>query len=188
MSSARDYPTGAHSAGEAGSGREAGAGTGRETAAYPRSAGGSESAAYPEAGYGRGGVGWYGEHGMAQAGFVVLAATLMILSGLWSFIVGMVAILNQSFYVATPNNLYQFNVHDWGWLHFSLGIVVFAAGVCVLLGQTWAKVLGIVLAVFSGLANFMFLPYYPIWAIIVIAIDVFIVWALASSIGRRAST
>jgi hypothetical protein len=117
----------------------------------------------------------------------MLAATLLILSGLWSFIVGMMAILRQSFYHTSSANLYQFNVHDWGWLHFALGIVVFAAGVCVLLGQTWAKLLGIVLAVFSGLANFMFLPYYPLWSIAVIAIDVFVIWALACSIGRRAT-
>jgi hypothetical protein len=57
----------------------------------------------------------------------------------------------------------------------------------VLLGQPWAKALGIVLAVFSGIANFIFLPYYPVWAIVLIAIDIFVVWALASSMGRATS-
>jgi hypothetical protein len=41
-----------------------------------------------------------------------------------------------------------------------------------------------VLAVISGIANFLFLPYYPLWSIVVIALDVFIIWALASG-GRR---
>ncbi|HEY1616753.1 MAG TPA: hypothetical protein VGG25_04005 [Streptosporangiaceae bacterium] len=189
MSSARDrssdYPTGASSAGggTAGAGRRDATGTGRETATYP------ESTSYPEAGYGRAGGERYDEgRGMSHAGSTVLAATLLILSGLWSFIVGMMAILRQSFYHSSSANLYQYNVHDWGWLHFALGIAVFAAGMCVLLGQTWAKVFGIVLAVFSGLANFMFLPYYPFWSIVLIAIDVFVIWALASSIGRRATT
>lgn len=141
-------------------------GTGRET--------GYQAAEY-ERGYGG---------GMGEAGGTILAGTLMILSGLWSFFLGLVAIVKQSFYVATPNNIYEFSVHGWGWVHLILGIVVFAAGVCVLLGQTWAKALGIVLAVFSGIASFLFLPYYPLWSIIVIAIDVFIVWALAHSISR----
>jgi hypothetical protein len=124
---------------------------------------------------------------MTQAGFTVLAAVLMILSGLWNFLEGLVAIIKQSFFVVTPNYTYQFNVHGWGWLTLSLGIVLFAAGVGVLLGQAWAKVVGIVLAVFSGIASFMFLPYYPVWSIIVIAVDVFIIWALAAGLSRRAS-
>ena len=110
---------------------------------------------------------------------------LMILSGLWSFLVGLVAIIRQSFYVTLPNYTYQFSVHGWGWIHLALGIVIFAAGFCVLLGQRWALLTGIVLAVFSAVANFMFLPYYPLWAIIVIAIDLFVIWALATGISRH---
>jgi hypothetical protein len=121
----------------------------------------------------------------AQSGSTVIAATLMILSGLWSFFVGLTAILKQSFFLTQSNYTFQWSVHGWGWLHLVLGIVVLAAGACVLLGQTWAKALGIVLAVFSGLSYFLFLPYYPLWSIVMIAIDVFVIWALAASIGRR---
>jgi hypothetical protein len=108
---------------------------------------------------------------------------------MWSFLEGIVAILRDGFFTtsSTLNStyIYHFNLHGWGWLHLALGIALFAAGVCVLLGQTWAKALGIVLAVFSALAAFVFLPFFPLWSIIVIAIDVFIIWALATS-GRRA--
>jgi hypothetical protein len=123
----------------------------------------------------------------AMNGGTALAATLMILSGLWGFFMGLTAVIKQSFYVHVPNYTFQLSIHGWGWIHLIIGIVLFAAGVCVLLGQTWAKALGIVLAVFSAIANFMFLPYYPIWSIVVIAVDVFIIWALAASIGRRAA-
>jgi hypothetical protein len=148
----------------------------------------TQTADYGEAGAARAAPADRGRHGggVAQAGFTVLAATLMILSGLWSFLVGLVAIIRQSFYVALPNYTYQFSVHGWGWIHLVLGIVIFAAGFCVLLGQRWALLTGIVLAVFSAVANFMFLPYYPLWAIIVIAIDLFVIWALATGMSRRA--
>jgi hypothetical protein len=127
--------------------------------------------------------------GMAQAGFTVLAATLMILSGLWSFLEGLVAIFRTgSFFTTLPNYTFQFSVHSWGWIHLAIGVVLFAAGACVLLGQAWARAVGIVLAVFSGIANFIFLPYYPLWSIVVIAIDVFIIWALATGMSRRATT
>jgi hypothetical protein len=162
-------------------GYEAEAGTSPAPAGSTAPGARRQGAGYPEAGYERG----YGGGGsMSEAGGTILAATLLILSGLWSFFVGLTAIIKQSFFVATPNYTYQFSVHSWGWIHLILGIVVFAAGVCVLLGQTWAKALGIVLAVFSGIANFMFLPHYPLWSIVVIAIDVFIVWALATSMSR----
>ena len=109
---------------------------------------------------------------------------LMILGGLWGFFEGLVAIVHQSFYTTQTGYTFQFNVHGWGWIHLILGVVVAAAGVCVLLGQTWAKLLGIVLAVFSAIANFLFIPYYPIWSIILIAMDVFIIWALATGMSR----
>ena len=125
---------------------------------------------------------------VAQSGFTVLAATLMILSGLFSFLEGLVAIFRTgAFFTTQTGYTFQFSLHSWGWIHLGVGIVVFAAGVCVLLGQTWAKALGIVLAVFSGIANFMFLPHYPLWSIVVIAIDVFIIWALATGMSRRAA-
>jgi hypothetical protein len=123
----------------------------------------------------------------AMHGGTALAATLMILSGLWGFFMGLTAVIKQSFDVTLPNYTFQFSIHGWGWTHLIIGIVLFAAGVCVLLGQTWAKALGIVIAVFSAIANFMFLPYYPLWSIVVIAVDVFIIWALAASISRRAA-
>jgi len=65
-----------------------------------------------------------------------------------------------------------------GWIHLILGVVVFAAGVGLPAGQTWARVVGVVLAVISAVENFLFLPYYPFWAIFVIAVDLMIIWAL----------
>ena len=145
---------------------------------------GQETARYPESGYSDRDYELSGR-GAAQTGGTVLAGVLMLLSGLWGFFEGLVAIIRQSFYVTLPNYTFQFNVHGWGWIHLIIGVVLFAAGACVLLGQTWAKLLGIVLAVFSAIANFLFIPYYPVWSIIVIAMDVFIVWALASGLSRR---
>ena len=125
------------------------------------------------------------DHRAAAAGFTGLAATLMILSGLWSFFVGITGILKGAFYVAVPNYTVSWSSHGWGWTHLILGAVVFAAGVCLLLGMMWARVVGVVLAVLSALANFMFLPHYPLWSIIVIAIDLFIIWALTTGSRRQ---
>jgi hypothetical protein len=126
-----------------------------------------------------------GEHRGAVVGFTALAGTFMVLGGLWSAIVGTVALANANkLIVAAPNYTFRYSIHGWGWAHLILGIVVFAAGVCVFLGMTWARIVGVVLAVVSAVANFMFIPYQPLWAIVVIAIDAFVIWALLSP--RRA--
>ena len=67
----------------------------------------------------------------------------------------------------------------WGWIHLLLGVLVGLAGVAVIRGQAWGRFTGIALAAVSLIANFLFLPHYPLWSIILIALDVAIIWALA---------
>lgn len=114
----------------------------------------------------------------AVAGLTTLAGILLLLSGLWSFFAGLAGIINNKFYVITPNYAFKIDVTAWGWIHLILGIIVVAAGIGLLTGQTWARVVGVVIAVLSALANFLFLPHYPLWSILVIALDLMIIWAL----------
>ncbi len=127
----------------------------------------------------------YSGRGAAAMGGTLLAATLMILAGLVNFFSGITGVIKGSFFTTVANYPFYFSVRGRGWVELALGALLFAAGVCLLLGMGWARILGIVLAVFSAIANFMFLPYYPIWSIIVIALDVFIIWALATRGHRR---
>jgi hypothetical protein len=151
---------------------------------------GARSAAYdPAAGY---------PAGQAQAGYpveaapsvgaaagTVLAGVLMIVGGIWGFLVGLAVVLKSGFFVHVNSTYpYHWNVNSWGWTHVALGVVVFAAGVCVLLGMVWARVVGVILATLSAIASFLFLPYYPVWSIILIAIDVYIIWALVAGPRR----
>jgi hypothetical protein len=112
-------------------------------------------------------------------GAVLFAGVMMVMSGGFQVFSGLVALFEDEFYVATRNYMFQFDATTWGWIHLIGGAVVLAAGFAVMVGQMWARVVGIVLAVLSALANFVFMPYYPFWAITVIAVDIFVVWALA---------
>ncbi|HXZ65895.1 MAG TPA: hypothetical protein VEH05_14225 [Streptosporangiaceae bacterium] len=113
-----------------------------------------------------------------------LAGFLLILNGLYGFLVGLAAIIKGGFFAYHNGYVYHWSISGWGWLQLALGIVIFAAGVCILLGMLWARIVGVILAGFSAVASFLFIPYYPVWSIIVIAVDIFIIWALMSS-GRR---
>jgi hypothetical protein len=112
---------------------------------------------------------------------------MMILAGAFDALQGFAAIVKQSYYVVAPNYVYKFNVTTWGWINLILGIVILLAGAALLSGAVWARTIGVLMAILVGIANFMWLPYYPVWSIIVIAICVIIVWALTAH-GRDAAS
>ena len=118
------------------------------------------------------------ESGLAH-GFAVFAGVIMIMSGAFQAIAGLVGLFANEFYVATRNYLFQFDATTWGVIHLLVGLLVLFAGIAVMSGQTWARVIGIILAGLSALANFTFIPYYPFWSLLIIALDVFVIWALA---------
>jgi hypothetical protein len=113
-------------------------------------------------------------------GLIIFAAVMMIMAGGFQTFTGLVALFENEFYAATRNYLLQFDATTWGWVHLLLGLLVLFAGFAVLAGQIWGRVIGIILAVVSALANFAFIPYYPFWSLTIVALDVFIIWALAA--------
>jgi hypothetical protein len=117
-------------------------------------------------------------------GFILFAAIVLIMSGIFQFFAGLIALFDNEFYVATRNYVFQFDATSWGWIHLIGGLIVALAGLGLLAGRTWARVVGIILALLSAIANFLFIPYYPFWALTVIALDVFVIWALAAH-GRE---
>lgn len=114
------------------------------------------------------------------AGVISFAAIIMIFAGGFQALVGLSALAGNDIYAETPNYVFQLDLTTWGWVHLIVGGVVFVAGFGIVLGQTWARVVGIILAVVSAIATFAFIPYYPFWALVIIALDVMVVWALAT--------
>ena len=111
-------------------------------------------------------------------GWTAFAGILMIMMGFWWIISGFVALLDSEFYVVTLRWIFQFDISTWGWIHLILGIVILASGCGLFLGAVWARIVGVILAAVAGLLAFAWLPYYPIWAILFIAISVAVIWAL----------
>jgi hypothetical protein len=118
-------------------------------------------------------------------GFALFGGIMMVMIGMFQAIEGLVAILNDEFYVITPNYVYDLDATTWGWIHLVMGTVVGLAGFFVFSGHVWARAIGIAFAVLNAIAQFLFLPYYPVWSLLMIVLDVFVVWALCVY-GRRA--
>jgi hypothetical protein len=111
-------------------------------------------------------------------GGITFAATMLVLIGIFQVIGGLVAIIDDDFYVVTQNYTFDLDTSAWGWIHLIFGILLILVGYFLFAGATWAGVTAIVLAVLSAVANFFFIPYYPFWSIVVIALDVWVIWAL----------
>jgi hypothetical protein len=115
--------------------------------------------------------------GMAVGG-VVFAAVMMLMIGVFQAIAGISAISKDDVFVVTPNYVFDLSVATWGWIHLILGIVIFLAGLAVIGGKAWGAMVAIALATLSAIANFFWIPNYPFWSILIIAIDVWVIWAL----------
>lgn len=131
------------------------------------------------------GRGTAGSRKTSQSGWTVFAAVLMIFGGAMTILEGIAAIAKDDVFVSTRNYAFQFSLTGWGWVHLILGIVIFLAGCSLFSGALWARFVGVVLAGLAMIANFLWLPHYPLWAIVLIAINLFIIWALCAGPHRE---
>ena len=111
-------------------------------------------------------------------GWVYFASAMMLLLGGLQAIAGLVALFKDEFFVVTPENVLAFDYTTWGWVHLIMGIVIFAAGVAVMNGSAWGKVVGVFLAVLAAIANLAFISAYPVWSVIAIIVSVMVIYAL----------
>lgn len=113
--------------------------------------------------------------------WTVFAACLMIFGGLMAALEGIDAIVSKHRYLITRDYVYKFNVGGWGWFHLVLGILIVLVGVAIFTGAAWAKAVGVIVAGCNMVVNFLWLPYAPLWSIVLIGVDIFIIWALTAT-------
>jgi hypothetical protein len=115
--------------------------------------------------------------GWALSG-VAFAACILTLIGAFQVIAGLAAIIDDEFFVVARNYTFDVDTTAWGWVHLLLGLLLLFTGFGLFSRQTWAGVTAIMLAGLSAVINFFFIPYYPFWSIVVIALDVWVIWSL----------
>ncbi|MBT2366092.1 hypothetical protein J7E88_12425 [Streptomyces sp. ISL-10] len=113
-------------------------------------------------------------------GGVAFAGVLMLCGGVLAVLQGIAGIVEDDWYVRVGDYMYRISLTGWGWIHLVIGVLVACTGAGVLKGAEWARITGILLASLSLVTQFLFLPYSPIWSVIMIALDVFVIWALAA--------
>ncbi|MFF9768568.1 hypothetical protein ACF1GT_18470 [Streptomyces sp. NPDC014636] len=113
-------------------------------------------------------------------GGTTFAGVLLLLNGILAVLEGISAIAADDVYPRIDTYVYKINLTGWGWILLVLGVIAVLTGCGILAGAAWARAVGIVLASLSLLAQFLFLPYAPVWSVITMGIDVFVIWALAA--------
>jgi hypothetical protein len=113
------------------------------------------------------------------SGGIVFAGVLLLVNGILAILQGIAAIAEDDVYAQLGHYLYEVSLTGWGWVLLIYGVIAALTGAGILRGAEWARAAGIVLASLGLIAQFMFLPYAPFWALITIAVDFFVIWALA---------
>ena len=121
-------------------------------------------------------------------GVTLFAGVMLCTVSVFQILQGIAAISKDDVFISGINYTYKLGVSQWGWNHLVLGVIALGAGIGIVLGYVWGFIAGIVIASLSALANFAFIPHYPVWSIIVIAINVLVIWALCTQTSRRHDT
>ncbi|HEY5396972.1 MAG TPA: hypothetical protein VIL16_16420 [Trebonia sp.] len=116
----------------------------------------------------------------AVIGWTVFAAVMLMIAGIGNVLEGIAQLVRGSYFTTLPNYAYNLSVHSWGWIHLIAGIVVFLVGAALLADRTWARAVGVAIASLSLFLHLVYLPFFPVWSIVVIALDAFVIWALLS--------
>jgi vacuolar-type H+-ATPase subunit I/STV1 len=115
---------------------------------------------------------------MKTSGWVVFAAVIMVMAGIFGVINGLIAIIHDEVYVVGEDRIVAFDFTQWGWIHLILGVVVFLGGLAVTTGALWARLVGVVLALMHATSQIAWIEAYPFWAIVTIGLDIIVIFAL----------
>jgi hypothetical protein len=124
--------------------------------------------------------GEFHEKSSGWAGWIIFAAVMMILAGSLNAMHGLVAIFNDEWVVFGNRADLYLDLTTWGWIHLCVGVAVVLAGFGLLTGNILARAIAVLLAGASIIANFLYMPAYPVWALTIIAIDVFVIFAVTA--------
>lgn len=114
-------------------------------------------------------------------GTTAFGGIVLVLAGGYHVLTGLVAILNDGYFLVPSQDLViSVDYTAWGWLHLVLGVIAAAVGACVLAGQAWARVAGVVLAGLSAVVNLAFMASFPLWSMLIIALDLVVIYSLVA--------
>src|SRR6476620_9710985 len=112
-------------------------------------------------------------------GWIAFASLVLFMLGTFHIIQGIAALVKDDYFAVSSSGLMvHVSYTTWGWTHIVEGVVLILAGVGILAGQMWARVVGTALAVVSAVISLAFMPAYPILSVLMITLAVVVIMAL----------
>ena len=122
-----------------------------------------------------------GARGHAGEGFwmVIFASALLAIAGFFNLFDGIGAIARSSVYVANARYVWG-DLRAWGWVAFILRILQLLAALGVVVGNQVVRWFAVAVIACNAVAQMFFLPGYPVWSLMIIALDVVALWGLCA--------
>jgi len=113
------------------------------------------------------------------SGWVIFAGTMLALAGVFKVIYGLAMVFNSDWVVFTTDGAWLLDLTAWGWITLIAGVILIIAAWGVLTGQTWARVVGIIVASLAAINALFTISIFPLWGIVVLALNVLVIYGLA---------
>lgn len=117
-------------------------------------------------------------HPRRTSGWLAFAGAIAMVIGVFNVIDGLVALLDDDYYVVGAGEILVFDFTTWGWIWLALGAVQLAVGAGILAGRTWARAVGVLFAVLAAIGHLAFLSAFPLWSVLTIGLCVLLIYAL----------
>lgn len=117
-------------------------------------------------------------------GWVGFASFMLLLAGFFHMIAGFVALLKDEVYVIGEKNIWILDYTQWGWIHVIGGLLAIIAAMSLLQGHMYGRIIAVIVAALSAIANMAFVPVYPVWSIMIIVIDILVIYAVTVHAGE----
>lgn len=114
-----------------------------------------------------------------RSGWVLFATTVFVIAAVMDVIYGLTAIINNEWIVFAADEVWYLDISAWGWITLIVGVLGLIVAWGVYAGQTWARVVGIIVAALAAISAFIIIPYFPVWGVAILATWVLAIWALA---------
>jgi len=111
-------------------------------------------------------------------GGLLLTSLLLVLGGLWQMLEGLAAVQSDTILNPVPGYTYRCTAATWGWIHLVIGASSIVVGFLVYGGKAIYRQVALGVVALSMLSNFLFLPYYSNWPILILGIDALVIWSL----------
>ena len=117
-------------------------------------------------------------------GLVLFASVLLVILGCFNLIYGIAAIANS--HVFTANAHYVFgDLRTWGWITLIIGVLLLGAAAGVLAGNQLARWFAVAVLGLNAIYQMFFIPAYPFWSLMIIAVDVVALYGLCAYGSRE---